>query len=373
MKTKLFLFSLLIVTFSCKKADPSKPLSVVGAEENPANGGGGGNGSPFVTGTKTVLASTSSTINDIVVTNNALYIVGSFSSFGGASSRCIVSYDGSSFGMVSNNFLSGSSLYSVYAFNNNRLLVGGIFTTSSTSGTRYFGYIPFSSSQVSSYSAVSGTIYDFEEYGTTCYMAGSISSINSASASCGYYTNSYSLGTYGAVLSSGAITKCMANFDGHLFMGGTYSTSERNIVYGTGTSWYMSGNGFNGTVNDLEVYDGKLYAAGGMSYDGSYTTPLNYVNAITSYSDTWQKAGTNNLPTGCKSLTTHGSNLIAACNSGGNVGYLYSYNTTTNSWTNCMLGSQIYYRLDKVASFNGKLYGLEKNTSSGVTYLVRYD
>ena len=364
MRIKLFTLLIIVVSFSCKKADFNKELEL--KSDAPAT--------PIVEPvfgnftSKSILASTPFTINNIVPANNNLYIVGNFSSLATASSRAIVTYDGTSFSAVSNNFLSGSSIRTVEYFNN-RLLIGGSFATSTTTGTRYFGY--FSGTSLATYSAIVAPVYSFYNSGTECYMGGYGMLMTSPSRNVASFNLSSALSSYGSTMVSGyTTTNAMASFNGTIFMGGDYTAiAEKNIVYDNGGVWQKSGLGFSDLVSDLEVYNNKLYAGGNMNYTGDYTTPMNFVNYLTSVSGTWQKAGTNNLPGYCYSLTTHNGILYAA--GGATIGYLYRYDAATDTWVNATPAISGLSRLEKIVSFAGKLYGLE--ISGSTTNFIRFD
>ncbi|MCD6068169.1 MAG: hypothetical protein K0S33_2995 [Bacteroidetes bacterium] len=366
MKTKLLPLSFLFVfilagVFSCKKADPLKQLEVVSGTKSPSI--------PFSVTSKTILASTTSTINNMYVINNQIYLVGNFSSLGSGSSRCIVRYDGNTITNLSNNLSSGSNIYSAGYFNN-RLMIGGVFTTLVSGTTRYLGYL--SGSTVTGITGVTGTVSQLEDHQGDCYFGGSVNSVNSNATSCGYYSSSYTLYSHAPLYSVSPAVNAIQSFDGRLFLGGNLGNSgEKNSVFYNGSNWTMAGGGFNSIVYDMEVFNGKLYAGGNMSTSAA-GSPLNRVNSLSGYNATWQKVGSNNPPAICRSLKAHNGVLIAACNNG-NDGYLSCYDPAEDLWVNCLSTGVSVYRLDRILSFGGMLYGIERNTSTGMSNFVRFN
>jgi hypothetical protein len=61
----------------------------------------------------------------------------------------------------------------------------------------------------------------------------------------------------------------MVNFDNQLHVGGFSISNEANLKRWNGSDWETVGNGTDGIVHDLEVFEGELYVAGSYSMAGS--------------------------------------------------------------------------------------------------------
>jgi len=64
----------------------------------------------------------------------------------------------------------------------------------------------------------------------------------------------------------------MINFDNELYVGGFSITNEASLKRWDGTDWETVGNGTNGIVHDIEVFEGELYVAGSYSMAGNIVT-----------------------------------------------------------------------------------------------------
>lgn len=370
MTKTLSIFALILFIFSsCKKVEPRKDLEITNLDEI-SSGGVAPTAAQYTINSKTVIASTSATINDITVTNGTLFLVGNFSSLGSANSRGIVKYNGSSLQAFSTNL--GSS-YNIRAINyfSGAYVIGGSFNTTSSSTLRNLGSVV--GTTVTTYSSAVGQVYSLYSNSNYCYFSGNVTSANSYNTSVGRLTTAFNvLGSYYSTLSSSFPTVySMTEYNGSLFLGGALSsTSNKNIVYYNG-GWQKSGYGFNNPVYDIIEFDGKLFAGGAMSYDGNGSYTMNYVNQLVGTGSNWQKAGSNNVPYYCNSLEVQGNQLVA-CGSLGNTGYIYRYKST-NFWEDCLATGISLKSMLKIVSYNGTLYGLEKDTSTGQTSFVRFN
>src|ERR1700740_2853375 len=129
MKGALSILIILCLTFSCKKADPKADLEVLNLKDissQPIV--------PYTTSSKTIIASTSATINDIANTNSNLYLAGNFSSLGAANSRCIAVYEGSSISSFATDLASGSTIKTLNYYQG-KFVIGGLYTTTANSTT----------------------------------------------------------------------------------------------------------------------------------------------------------------------------------------------------------------------------------------------
>lgn len=369
MTKTLSIFIIVLFAFSCKKTDHRKNLEVANLKDI-SSGQVAVPPPEYTINSKTVIASTYSTINDIVVTNGTLFLVGNFNSLGSANSRGIVTYNGSSLQAFSNSLGSGSNIRAINYFSGS-YVIGGSFNTTTSSTVRYLGRIQGSS--LTTFSTAVGQVYSLYSNSTHCHFAGNVTSANGYSTSVGRLNTGFSvLGSYyNSLGSSFSTVYAMKEFNNHFFLGGSLSsTSHRNIVYYDG-GWQKSGYGFNNVVYDLIEFNGKLFAGGAMSFDGNSSFPMNYINQLSAAGSYWQKAGNNNVPFYCFSLEVQ-SNQLLACGSFGSTGYIYKYKSNA-FWENC-LGSGVSLKpMQKIVSYNGTLYGLEKDNTTGQTSFVRFN
>lgn len=372
MKKVLFILLAFSLAVSCKKANLTQ-LEVV----DDSNTQTSTSGTTYLFHSKTVLYTSSSSlypINDLIVTNGTLYLVGKWYSFSGIVSPCMITYNGSAFSAVTgaSSILSSSNIKSV-CYTDGKLFIGGSFYPSSSSSTlRYLGYLQGSS--LVTYSTYSGPVNTIEPTSNGCYVAGTFTSVNGTSCVATQYINQSGMYFFGSGISTTYPSiYSFKSFGSVEFLGGSLTgSSDKNMIRGNGSTWSIAGNGFNSTVKDMEIFGGKLYAGGYMTTDGFNTNQLNYVNYIPNYYSNWQKAGSNNLPGYCYSLTTHNNKLLAASNFNG-TGYVYSLADPGSAWTDCLSPSINLKTLEKIQSYNGKLYGIERDASTGIYSFVRFD
>ncbi|MCC6371720.1 MAG: hypothetical protein IT236_11995, partial [Bacteroidia bacterium] len=134
------------------------------------------------------------------------------------------------------------------------------------------------------------------------------------------------------------------------------------LLFSSGGNWYSSfGGGFDNQVNDLDVFDNTLYAAGNMQSVYTTGTPLNYVNYFDNNSNSWKPLGSNNLPGPCLDLEYY-NNTLYATGYGGST-YIYYLDKSTNTWKSFLSSSvKADYAPTKICFVNGKLLVVENGT-----------
>ena len=370
MTKTILLLTCILFLFSCKKGDPKKDLDVINLKD--LKDGAQPNSSSSLITSRMIIASTGSGINNIKTVDNQLFVMGSFSSLGSSSSKKIASYYDYALHSFPNN-LNFGSVSDIDLFNG-RYIIGGYYTTNTSSTYRPLGYKYTSGSTVTTYTNAVGSVnclYSGSQI--YCYVAGTVTSASIYSTSMARVSSSFSVLAYSnPLISSNPYVYATCYFNNSIFMGGSMnSNSEKNIVYSNGTSWIKSGNGFNGNVTYLLPFNGKLYAAGAMTKDGNNSASMNYVNELSAGGTYWSKTGTNNLPAACAALTVHNGQLYA-CGTMAGVGYIYKYNSTDNVWVNCIDPGFTPGTLLDIESYNYRLYGIERN-ASGQYSLVSFN
>ena len=338
------LFSIIIIFSSCKKTDANLPLKGVDADNTNSSGS---------FGTKKQLGTTSYMINDISVKNSDIYLVGNFSSFAGISSHGIIVFHETS--QTFSKYYSNLNTCSVRSFlsTSSEDYIGGNFTYSSGGTTAYIASKSYTSSTFNTVGGtLNGDVRVMKQDGSNVYYAGNFYYLNGSYCSRLLYQNNgigYQFGT--SLYSNYDYVYDIEKFGSNWYIGG--SISSGNILYSLGGSWTRVGNGFDGHVNDLEVFNNNLYAAGNMTSDYLYSnSPMNYVNKLNGYN--WGKVGSNNLPDGCNDIEMN-NGIIYACGNG----YLYYLDTDSNTWKNKLANTLTVGDLKKIRFVNGRLYAIE--------------
>ena len=132
--------------------------------------------------------------------------------------------------------------------------------------------------------------------------------------------------------------------------------------------WSNLGNGFDGNVNALCVYNNSLYAAGNFTHDGSGVTTLNHIAKWTGFA--WVAVGTG-FDGNASSLTVYngalyagGDFLVAGSDSSNRIA---KWNGT--SWTH--IGRGFNSTVKCMYAWNGELYAGGSFTQSGFSSVAR--
>jgi hypothetical protein len=146
----------------------------------------------------------------------------------------------------------------------------------------------------------------------------------------------------------GDVVTALGVYNDSLYSG---SYAGGNLKKWNGTSWSTVGNGLNGPVFSLAVYNGELYAGGWFHLAGN--TP---VSNIVKWNDSiWTDVGTG-VNSAVWSLAIHNGELYAGgyfSSAGGNpANHIAKWNGV--SWS--ALGAGIDSTVKTICSYNGKLY-----------------
>lgn len=177
-------------------------------------------------------------INTMLPYNNLLFLAGGFTNYNGTSSYRSATFNGTTFG-YHGTILGGGTGIMDLVVHNGSLFAGGGFSQGA-SGPNGVG------------------IWTGGSWGSG-YNVGNPINVNA-----------------------------LASFGGKLIVGGAFLTPGPRIAQHDGTSYAPMGSGFDGTVNDLKIYNNELYACGSMVNSGS--TPLANIARWTG--SAWVSVGT---------------------------------------------------------------------------------
>lgn len=364
------------VLLSCKKADLTKPLSVTGTEiHTPANY------NPDLYYTKTDVISSQGMINNITVNSSnstEMIILGSFNYIqltGGSPLyySCMAKYNVTS-GVLSKYPINLSSNYSdVYSIingSNGKDYLGGFMKEVSSNNNVFLGVKTATASFFSSNAVnLNNSIYSMKESAGKIYFTGVFSYTVPFTSYCSpvltYDMSNNSVSEFGTSMSNLSYNnKCLEIYNNKVYVGGGYGY----IGCSSGGSWSIPGGGFNGYVEDLNVYDNKLYAAGNMTGYYSISGNLNYVNTFNEFTQVWEKVGINNLPSICKDIEWYNGNLYAC-----GMNYIYKLDASDNKWKPVTNTTISLPDVRKIKFVNGKLYFIESSQWSGTWKIARLD
>ncbi|MGH7245024.1 MAG: hypothetical protein ACREJD_16535 [Phycisphaerales bacterium] len=168
----------------------------------------------------------------------------------------------------------------------------------------------------------------------------------------------------------------LTTFQGRLIVGGSFSTSGLNrIAAWDGGSWQSLGEGFDGPVTAVGVYNGELIASGNFSKSGVTLLPrIARWDGIS-----WKPLG-GGLSAGASSFAVYGNELIAAGSfwTVTNDGLLLSVNNIARwngtSWS--ALGSGFSSGATSTCVVSGILYaggGFSSAGPNGYQYIAQWD
>lgn len=207
------------------------------------------------------------TVRSLAVFDGTLYAGGEFTAAGGVSANRIAQWDGSNWLPLGTG--ANGHVLSLVA-DSNTLYVGGRFTTAGNIAANHIARWTGSSwSSVSSgvmdgsgSTYVSALVFAGSDLmvGGRFYTAGDISANNVAR----WNGNNWS--TFGASSGVNGDVLAFTVVGDNLYVGGDFTSaagiSARSVAMWDGTNWSSLGSGVNGIVLALAVYDGDLYAAG---------------------------------------------------------------------------------------------------------------
>lgn len=218
----------------------------------------------------------------ITTYNNKMYVCGQFSSLGNVKAAGLGTWNGSVWDSLSvPPLVSGLAL----AVINNKLYMGGAFAT--VAGIPCIGVAYWNDTNWSSLNFPNFGADYFQQVEAVCEYNGNIY-VGGIFADSNYDTAVNILRYDGAKWHSvgngirGGVAEvwCMADYDGELYVGGRFFKSDGNagncIQRWNGASWSDVGGSMDlgmsfGVVENLFVFNGKLYAIGGFNEAGGIT------------------------------------------------------------------------------------------------------
>lgn len=355
----LFIVLLLIFQF-CKKSEPGKPMPISDKQTHIPPGY-----DPSVYHHKQELGKCSyRVIKDIIIDSSNksnAFLIGNFYSLGSVAANGIIRFSSStnSFSSYAVNLYSGADISSFYQASNGYHYIGGYFQHSQTLLNGTLAYkLPYSS-QITFTVGVSDRVNVMKEIGSNFYAAGDFDYINTATCSPLIDINTSPVTKLGTYLGSVKINR-LVEYNSQLWL----CTNSSSYIQGyimtlnAGTWDQLPGGGFNFYVQDLDVFNNTLYAAGQMNADRYSSTALNYVNQFNGTS--WVKTGTNNLPAPCMDIEYY-NNRLYACG----LGYIYYLDTADNKWKSALDNSSVVVDyVTKIKFLNGRLYAVEYRNSA---------
>lgn len=167
---------------------------------------------------------------------------------------------------------TGNSIINVMEEHNGSLFFAGNFTQ--FNGTSSYFSMRYNGTAFTYYGTlVGGTgfmclgVHDNVLYGGGGIMDGSMIGVGVWSGS------AWTAGPY--YVNNTVNVNALQSFGGNLIVGGAFTDPFDRIAQHNGTSYAAMGAGFDGTVNDLAVYNGELYACGNITNSGS--TAVGYI------------------------------------------------------------------------------------------------
>ncbi|MBL0343435.1 MAG: hypothetical protein IPP71_22810 [Bacteroidetes bacterium] len=249
-------------------------------------------------------------------TSNILYAAGGFHATGdGVTALRVAQWDGVSWDSVGSGAISGI-VGNLVMFDGQIYAGGGVFSTvggivakgcSRWDGNNWYKVADFTENSYAS-------VYGLNVIDNELYVLGGYNFIDSTIAYGISKFDGISLTIFPIleqVPNSGYVV-CAAKFNNELYIGGNFNggTGKKDIAKFDGNNWVSVGGGFSGGftwVNDMIVYQNKLYIAGYFQVSGG--DPGNGI--VCWDGSNWCQAGTGLLPSNVWNLHEFGGELYA--------------------------------------------------------------
>jgi hypothetical protein len=247
-----------------------------------------------------------------------LWVGGAFTTAGGTTVNHVAKWTGG-FGTLNDGSAIGTdgNVFALTTYNNDLILAGTFANAGITpanniarwDGTAFYPFTTFASNGTSG--GFNGRVDALEEYAGDLYVGGWFTAAGPYSAGLIGKWNGTAWQPFGIGL-TGSNVYDLCTFNGELYVGGNFSMANGNVAVNNvakwnGTNWSAVGTGFNNVVRDLYVFDDgsgkKLYATGHFTFDGTNTTPLDYIAVLVG--GNWQPVSGPDLGGGAISLAMH--------------------------------------------------------------------
>ncbi len=241
-------------------------------------------------------------VYSIAVSGDNIYVGGDFSNAGTTSASRIAVYN-----IISDTWSSLDSgtndRVSALAISGNILYVGGSFTTVNGTTARGIAYRNILTNTWGYFGSnglnLAGKVYKIKISGDSVYIGGQFSSVDSVSAN---NIATYSIsGTTWTALGTGtdSLVNALEISGSNLYVGGVFTTaggiSTGILAKWNGSTWsslsFPTVNIFS-RINDLNIFDNKLYIIG--DYEGPLST-LTYISYLDLSLNTYTNIGANNF------------------------------------------------------------------------------
>ncbi|MGZ4963228.1 MAG: beta strand repeat-containing protein, partial [Limisphaerales bacterium] len=250
-------------------------------------------------------------INAIIVTNNAIYIAGDFTTIDSVAANGVARWTNSHWEPLSTGV--GGGTVDCLALTSSNLFVGGSFTTAGDTSavniarwndvnwntlTPGYGNVPV---------GATGTLL---VDGTNVFAGGTFSTAGRTSATNIAIWNGSAWTNAGGGL-SGIVVSTLAGNSTNLIAGGLFdfagTLAVTNIARWNGTTWSNMANGFDDQVEAICIVGTNIYAGGLFTHSG--TNAVQHVARWTG--NDWLPMG-EGLPGECFAITQYGTNLYAS-------------------------------------------------------------
>lgn len=152
----------------------------------------------------------------------------------------------------------------------NKLYLGGNFTNINGS-TSYFSATYNGTTFGNHTTLLGGTGFQaFTVHNGSLFGGGGLTQTGGGPIGVGVWNNGSWNGGYN--VGNPVNVNALTSFNGNLIVGGAFETPGPRVAQHNGTSYSSMGAGFDGTVSDFAIYNGELYACGGMQNSGA--TPV---------------------------------------------------------------------------------------------------
>ena len=219
-------------------------------------------------------------VNDMIVYNSELFIIGNFDSVGGVSAINIAAYNGSTWRAVADTLFENYVLKSLAAYQG-KLVVGGARwnVLGTTASIFEFDGSIWTDIGLSDFTDTTSMIFTMQVYQNELFVGGTFSaSAGAPDESVARWNGSAWTGVGGGILdtlNNSASVLSMCVYDNKLVVGGGFKKAggiyAHNIVFWDGNLWCGVGKPFPVYVEALISHDDTLYAGGGFtSVEGDY-------------------------------------------------------------------------------------------------------
>lgn len=219
-------------------------------------------------------------IRALIEHNGELIAGGSFLEAGGVACNNVAAWDGSAWhplgdGLVAEMTGTSTTVWDLF-FYNGRLIAGGNFDKSGTTQTNYIAQWNGTSWQplaegMGGTSGYSSWVFALGEYNGFLIAGGgfTIAGSNNANGAASWDGNSWIdiSSVYGGGING--TVRSVVSYNGDIIAGGYFSMAGKDfcesIARWHDSRWYPLGEGIDGYIDALEVYNNNLYAAGGFT------------------------------------------------------------------------------------------------------------